>query len=157
MSAMSSEEIKRESEEASEEVKDILDDLESVSPGITEGAAATAGAAIGAGGSLVALSTLGTAGLSAAGITSGLATAGALVGGGMVAGISVLAAPIALLGIGAFALAGRKKKARLAAALRTAIEKLYAVQSRLLANAEHFKVELQFVNTQIARLSKKAA
>lgn len=39
-------------------------------------------------------------GLSAAGITSGLAAAGTIIGGGMVSGIFVLAAPVAILGMG---------------------------------------------------------
>lgn len=67
------------------------------------------GSGVGAAASFGALYTLGTTGVSAAGITSGLATAGSIVGGGMVAGIAVLAAPVAVLGIGGYAIVKHKK------------------------------------------------
>lgn len=76
---------------------------------LLEGAAALAGSGVGAAASFGALYTLGTTGVSAAGITSGLATAGSIVGGGMVAGIAVLAAPVAVLGIGGYAIVKHKK------------------------------------------------
>ena len=54
------------------------------------------GAAAGTVGSIVAISSAGTAGLSAAGITSGLAAIGGTVGGGMAAGTAIaVAAPAA--------------------------------------------------------------
>jgi hypothetical protein len=60
---------------------------------------AVAGVGVGGAVSLATLSSLGTvSGLSAAGITSGLTAAGGLVGGGMLAGLSVVAAPVAVLG-----------------------------------------------------------
>lgn len=150
-----SEELKQMGTKATQEVKDILDRLEKDYPGITEGMATALGTSVGAAGSLAALYALGTTGLSAAGITSGLATAGALVGGGMVAGIGVLAAPIAILGIGGYAIAKRRKNAKLAAALATAIQKLYEIQERLTKNAEYFKEEIAGIKTVIAVLMKK--
>ena len=134
------------------EIKSIIEQLESDAPGVTEGLGALIGSASGGAIALTALSSLGVAGLSAAGITSGLATAGALVGGGMVAGIGVLAAPIALLGIGGYALANRWKKAKMLAALNTALEKLYAIQKRLLSNAEHYKEELASLSALVEAL-----
>ncbi|MBQ7155848.1 MAG: hypothetical protein IJR85_09880 [Synergistaceae bacterium] len=138
------------------EIKNIMKQLEDDAPGVTEGLGALIGSGIGGAGALAALSSLGYAGLSAAGITSGLATAGALVGGGMVAGIGVLAAPIALLGIGGYALANRRKKSRMLAALNVAIEKLYTIQRRLQENANHYREELGALNALVdALLTKK--
>ncbi len=124
------------------EIKSIMTQLESDAPGVTEGLGTLIGSTAGGAISLTALSTLGISGLSAAGITTGLATAGSIIGGGMVAGIGVLAAPIALLGLGGYALAKRRKKARMLSALNVAIEKLYAIQTRLKNNAERFREEL---------------
>ena len=138
--------------EIGKEIKSIMDRLENDAPGATEGLGALVGAVSGGAVALGALSTLGVAGLNAAGITSGLAAAGALIGGGMVAGIGVLAAPIALLGIGGYALANRWKKAKMLAALNTAIEKLYAIQKRLLSNAEHYKEELATLSALVEAL-----
>lgn len=137
------------------EIKSIMEQLENDAPGATEGLGALVGAASGGAIALTALSSLGVAGLSAAGITSGLATAGALIGDGMVAGIGVLAAPIALLGIGGYALANRRKKAKMLAALNTAIEKLYAIQRRLKSNAEHYKEELTALGALVEALLAK--
>ncbi len=142
-------------EKAGQEVKNILEQLEKDAPGAVEGLSALLGSGIGGAASFTALSTLGFAGLSAAGITSGLATAGALVGGGMVAGIGVLAAPIAMLGITGYALAKRYKQSKLTAALVTALEKLHAVQQRLLQNAEYFKEEIAGLSAMISLLAHK--
>lgn len=141
--------------QATREVKAALDELENDYPGVTEGMATALASGAGAAGSLAALYGLGVTGLSAAGITSGLAAAGSLVGGGMVAGIGVLAAPIALLGIGAYAIAKKKKNAKLAAALGAAIRKLYEIQERLMQNAEYFKEEIAGIKAAIDLLTKK--
>ncbi|WP_440074107.1 hypothetical protein [Pseudomonas fragariae (ex Marin et al. 2024)] len=148
-------EINRVRTEATNQVKAILDQLENDYPGVTEGLAAALGSTAGAAGSLGALYMLGVSGLSGAGITSGLATAGALVGGGMVAGIGVLAAPIALLAVGGYALVKRRKNAKLAAALGGAISKLYNIQERLLKNAETFKAEIAAIKQTIDMLTRK--
>lgn len=148
-------EIQKEKEKANWEVKQIVSELENDFPGITEGLAAFLGSSVAAGGSLAALSALGVSGLSAAGITSGLATAGAIVGGGMVAGIGVLAAPIAVLGVAGYAIAKKRKNAKLSAALSTAIKKLYNIQNRLIANAEYYKEELAGINATITLLESK--
>ena len=137
------------------EIKRIMTQLESDAPGVTEGLGALIGSTLGGAGSLAALSSLGVAGLSAAGITSGLATAGALVGGGMLAGIGVLAAPITLLGLGGYALAKKRKKARMLTALNVAIEKLYATQKRLKDNAERFREELGALTSLVEALRTK--
>lgn len=141
--------------QATREVKAALDELENDYPGVTEGMATALASGAGAAGSLAALYGLGVTGLSAAGITSGLAAAGSLVGGGMVAGIGVLAAPIALLGIGAYAIAKKKKNAKLAAALGAAIRKLYEIQERLMQNAEYFKEEIAGIKAAVDLLTKK--
>lgn len=80
---------------------------------IKEVLGAVAGAGVGGLASFGLLGALGVAGYSAAGITSGLAAAGGLVGGGMVAGIGVLAAPVAILGVGGYALISKHKKNKL--------------------------------------------
>lgn len=137
------------------EIKSIMTELENDAPGVTEGLGTLIGSVSGGAISLAALSTLGISGLSAAGITSGLATAGALLGGGMVVGIGVLAAPIALLGIGGYAFAKKRKKARMLSALNVAIEKLYAIQKRLKDNAEHFREELGALTSLVEALQMK--
>lgn len=137
------------------EIKSIMTELENDAPGVTEGLGTLIGSVSGGAISLAALSTLGISGLSAAGITSGLATAGALLGGGMVVGIGVLAAPIALLGIGGYALAKKRKKARMLSALNVAIEKLYAIQTRLKNNAERFREELGALTSLVEALKTK--
>lgn len=153
---MTQEQVAHVRKQATEEVSAALNSLENDYPGITEGLASVLGSGTGALGSLGALYFGGkVVGLSAAGITSGLATAGALVGGGMAAGIAVLAAPIALLGIGGYAIAKKKKNAKLAVALSTAIRKLYDVQERLLKNAEYFKEEIASIKATIDLLTKK--
>ncbi|MGL5799438.1 MAG: hypothetical protein ACRCYN_05130, partial [Plesiomonas sp.] len=73
----------------------------------------------------------------------------------MVAGVGVLAAPVALLGIGAYALVKKRKNAKLAAALGEAIKKLFNIQERLIMNAEYFKEEIAAIKAVIDMLSKK--
>jgi len=149
-------ELDREKELASKEIKSILDELSKIDPSITEGIAAALGSALGAGGSLAALSFIGAvSGLSAAGITSGLAAAGSIVGGGMAAGIGVLAAPVAILGVAGYAIAKSMKNSKSVAALNTAIMKLYKIQSKLAANAKYFQAELNTLNIVIGELEKK--
>lgn len=148
-------EIEQMKNQATREVKEVVDQLENDYPGVTEGMATALGSGVGAAGSLAALYGLGVTGFSAAGITSGLAAAGSIVGGGMVAGIGVLAAPVALLGVGAYAIAKEKKNAKLAAALGTTIRKLYEIQERLMQNAEYFKEEIAGIKAAIDLLTKK--
>ena len=153
---MTDEQIKNEQEFAQKEVADTLKKLESDYPGVTEGLATAIGSGAGAAGSLAALILGGkVVGLSAAGITSGLSAAGALVGGGMAAGIGVLAAPVAILGIAGYALAKKRKNAKMAAALATAIGRLYDVQERLMQNAEYFRAELATIKATIEFLKNK--
>ncbi|MBQ3764196.1 MAG: hypothetical protein IJQ75_03840 [Synergistaceae bacterium] len=137
------------------EIRSIMTELENDAPGVSEGLGTLVGATAGGAASLAALSSLGVAGLSAAGITSGLATAGALIGGGMAAGIGVLAAPIALLGIGGYALANRRKKSRMLSALNVAIEKLYSIQRRLQENAYRYREELGALTSLVEALKEK--
>lgn len=49
----------------------------------------------------------------------------------------------------------KKKNAKLAVALGTAIRKLYDVQERLLKNAEFFKEEIASIKATIDLLTKK--
>lgn len=146
---MTQEEIKQEKARAERDVQEIMKRLNSNAPTMTEGLSALLGSGAGAAGSLAALGTLGVSGFSAAGITSGLATAGSIVGGGMVAGIGVLAAPVAILGIAGYAIAKKRKNAKIAAAVATAIKKLYSIQERLMQNAEYFKEELAGINAAL--------
>lgn len=156
MSELTKDDVERMRQEATHEVQSVLNELENDYPGITEGLSTALGAGVGGAASFGALYGLGSVvGLSAPGITSGLAAAGSIVGGGMVAGIGVLAAPVVLLGIGGYTLAKRKKNAKLAVALGTAIGKLYSIQERLLANAEYFKNEIITIRATIDLLTKK--
>lgn len=155
--ALNDNQVKELKDSTEAEVKAVLNKLEKDYPGATEGVATAVGAVVGGAGSLGALSSLGVAGLSAPGITSGLAAAGSIVGGGMVAGIGVLAAPVAILGVTGYALARRRKSAKLAAALGQAIGRLYDIQARLIANAEYFKEEIASIKAVIDTLSKKKA
>ena len=152
---MDTADIKQEREKAAHEINVVMKQLEKDYPGALEGLGAAIGATAGGAGAFGALFLAGTTGLSAAGITSGLAAAGALIGGGMVAGIGVLAAPVAILGIGGYALAKKRKNAKHAAALATAIGKLYDIQSRLMQNAEYFRDELAQVKATIDFLKNR--
>lgn len=149
------EDLVSEKQQAQKEVKEVLDDLARDYPGITEGLAACVGSTLGTVGSLTALYFIGTTGFSAAGITSGLATAGSIVATGMLGGIVVLTLPAALAGVAFFAVAKKRKSARMAASLGVAIKKLYEVQERLMKNAEFFKEEIAEIKTIIAFLQRK--
>ena len=155
MQPIDQKQIERMKVQATSEVKEVLDQLENDYPGVTEGMATVLGSGVGAAGSLAALYGLGVTGFSAAGITSGLAAAGSIVGGGMVAGIGVLAAPVALLGVVGYAIVRKMKNAKLAAALGTAIRKLYEIQERLMRNAEYFKEEIAGIKAAVDLLTKK--
>ncbi len=99
-----------------EEAVDALGDPARVSSDndeINAALSAAGGAGIGAAVSYAALYYAGVTGLSAVGITSGLAALGSVVGGGMLAGVAILAAPIALLGIGGYALAAEENAKKL--------------------------------------------
>ena len=142
--------LERLKEEVKAEFAGVLEDLRKDHPKVVEGAATLVGGTLGGSVSLTALFLGGSVtGLSAAGITSGLGAAGAVVGGGMVAGIGVLAAPVAVLAVGGYAIAKRRRNAKLAVALRTAIEKLHRIQERLTANAEYFREELAEIKAYI--------
>ena len=137
-------------EETKAEFAGVLEDLRKDHPKVVDGAATIVGGALGGSASLTALFFGGSVtGFSATGITSGLGAAGAIVGGGMVAGVAVLAVPVAGLAVGFYAIARQRRSAKLAAALRTAIEKLHQIQERLTANAEHFREELAEIKAYI--------
>jgi hypothetical protein len=155
MSNLTDDEVKQMKDQATKDVKDALDQLEKDYPGASEGLAAVVGATGGGASSTTALYFAGAKGFSASGITSGLAAIGRLVGGGMTAGVALLAVPVAALAVGAYAVTKQRKSARLATALRTAIAKIYAVQERLLQNAEYFKEELAGIKATIEVLQRK--
>ena len=135
--------------EAKAEFAGVVEDLHKDHPQAAEGAAAAVGAVLGGTASWTALVFAGVPGLSAVGITTGLASVGAFVGGGMVVGVGVLAAPPAALAVCGYAVAKRRRNAKLAAALRTAIEKLHGIQERLTANAEYFREEIAEIKAYI--------
>jgi hypothetical protein len=96
-------------------LKSLFDDLDKIDAEVrdgTEAVGAAVGAGIGAAGSFAALYGLGIVGLSGPGIMTALAAAGAIVGGGAVAGVGVLAAPVAALAVGGYALVSHNKKKR---------------------------------------------
>jgi hypothetical protein len=142
-------------EQASQDVRGVLQTLEKTHIGITEGVAASVGAGAGAVGSIAALSSLGTvAGLSAAGVTTGLTAAGGLIGGGMLVGVGVLAAPVVALGAIGYNLATIRKKTKKTAALGLAVKQICDVQSRLIEHEDHFKEELAQINTTLELLTR---
>jgi hypothetical protein len=94
--------IKKTLEEAETGLNDPTRNVKTSS--MPEALGAAIGVGVGGAVSFAALYFGGTVGLSAVGITTGLATVGALVGGGMAAGVAVLAAPIAVFGIGGYAI-----------------------------------------------------
>ena len=150
------EDMERIKEEAMSDFAQTLRELERSHPKVVEGVAAAVGGSLGATASFTALFYGGsTVGLSAAGLTSGLAAAGSFVGGGMAAGVVVLAAPVAALAVCGYAIAKRRRNAKLTAALRTAIDKLHRIQERLVANAEYFKEQLAEVKAWIDQLEKR--
>ncbi len=141
-------EIQRMKDEAHEDMKETIDELRRDEPKAADAAGAVVGIALGGSASFTALYFGGSvAGLSAAGITSGLAAAG--FGAGMLAGIGVLTLPVAILGVGGYAIVKKRRSAKLAAALDRAIEKLYKIQERLIANAEYFRDELAEIKAYI--------
>lgn len=154
-SEFSPEKIQQMKDEAHEGMKETLDELRRDAPKVVDTAAAV-GSTLGGAASFTALYFGGSvAGLSAAGITSGLAAAGGIVGGGMAAGVGVLAAPVAVLGVVGYAIAKKRRNAKLAAALNRAIEKLYAIQERLMANAEYFRGELAEIKEYIGEFERQ--
>lgn len=155
MDQVEGEDLVSEKQQAQKEVKEILDELKQDYPRITEGLAACVGSTFGTAGSLTALYFLGTTGFSAAGITSGLATAGSIVAGGMLPGIVILTLPATLAGVAFYAVAKKRKSARMAASLGVAIKKLYEVQGRFMENAEFFKEEIAEIRAIINYLQEK--
>ena len=149
-SKFSSAKIQQMKDEAHEDMKEALDELRRDAPKVVDAAAAAVGSTLGGAASFTALYFGGSVvGLSAAGMTSGLAAAGAVIGGGMAAGVAVLAAPVAALGIIGYGIAKKRRNAKLATALGRAIEKLYKIQERLMANAEYFREELAEIKAYI--------
>ena len=146
-SKFSSAKIQQMKDEAHEDMKEALDELRRDEPEVADAAGAAVGSILGGAASFTTLYFGGVTGLSAVGITSGLATAG--LGAGMVAGIGVLAAPVAIFGIIGYGIAKKRRNAKLAAALGRAIEKLYKIQERLMANAEYFREELAEIKAYI--------
>lgn len=145
-------EILRMKNKAHKDMKEALDELRRDFPKVVEAAVTLVGGTLGGAASFTALYLGGVTGLSAVGMTTGLATAGAIVGGGMLAGVFVLAAPVAAFGVAGYAIAKKRRNAKLAASLGRAIEKLYKIQERLTANAEYFLEELAEIKAYINQL-----
>jgi hypothetical protein len=112
---------------------------------------AVAGAAAGVGIGVAAVSTAGVVGgLGAAGITSGLATLGGILGGGMLAGIFVAGSPMALLGVGGYAVLHMRNKHKLVEAkralLKDALLKHDAIVTELHAKVAITKDRADYLN-----------
>jgi sugar (pentulose or hexulose) kinase len=120
-----------------------------VSSAIPDIVAAATGAGIGTGISFAALFYAGTTGLSAVGITTALAAAGKLVGGGMVAGIGVLAAPVAVLAVGGYAVASRVRTKKLREekerVLKLAIERQFGINAALSEEVNATKERVEYL------------
>ena len=136
--------------QAVQEVRDVLQELESKHYNITEGMATAVGAGTGAAGSIAALSSLGAvSGLSSAGVSSGLAAAGALIGGGTLVGLGVIVAPVAALGVLGYRLAHKIKESRRSVDLGAAVKKICEIQLRLNRHREQFREELSLIDTTL--------
>jgi len=122
-------------DEASEALKDKSRTIVTSTMSEVLAAAAGAGAGVAVGtGVIAAGAAAGTGG--AAAITSGLAAAGALVGGGMMAGIFVASAPVALLGIGAYAVVSNRNKSKLVQAKELLIQAAVAKRDAIIREQE---------------------
>ncbi len=143
---------------ASEDLREVLHDLEKKHAGITEGLATAIGAGTGAATSLTAMSSLGTvSGLSAAGVKTGLAAAGGLLGGGLLLGIGVLSAPVAALGAVGYGVAKRRQNAKRAAAIGMSAKKICEIQAQLIQHKEYFREELIQIRTILEILTRLKA
>ena len=143
---------------ASQDLRNVLQELENNHAGITEGVATALGAGTGAATSLTAMSSLGTVtGLSAAGVKTGLAAAGGLLGGGTLLGVGVLSAPVAALGMLGYGVAKRRQRAKTAASIGMSAKKICDIQSQLIQHKEHFREELVQIRTILEILTRLKA
>ena len=143
--------------EASEALKDKNRLI--VSSSIPDVLGAALGAGVGGAGSFAALYFAGSVvGLSAAGIASGLAAAGTVVGGGMAAGVFVLAAPVAVLGVGGYAIINyvknKKLKQEKERLYQEALKKHDAIQSQLKHEVNASKERIDYLNSLTILLSR---
>src|SRR5690242_1438052 len=109
------------------EIPEILGAVAGVGTGLTIGAAA--------------VSVAGVSGVSAVGITSGLAALGAIVGGGMLAGVFVAGAPMAVLGVGGYAVLHWRNR-RILCEAKDALLQDALLKHDAIAKELHGKVEL---------------
>ena len=145
-SEFSLERIQPMKDEAYESMKEAIDELRRDEPKVVDSAAATVGSVLGGGASFTALHFAGGTGLSAA------------AGYGLAAAATRLVAPVAALAVVGsvwYAIAMKRRNAKLAAALNRAIEKLHATEERLMANAEYFREELAELKAWIEELERR--
>lgn len=121
-----------------EMLKNVHDDFPEI-----QGLGALLGTATGGTISYALLYSLGTTGLSAVGITSGLAAAG--LGAGMVAGVGALMLPVAILGVGAYALLGKIKKNSKIETVNNIYQKCLELQIEILPEKEKFEEEIKAI------------
>lgn len=146
-------------------LKKLFDDLDQLNDEASsegEVAGAATGAGIGGAASFAALYGLGVPGFSAVGITSALAAAGSIVGGGMVAGVGVLAAPVAVLAVGGYALVNHNKQKRVRGLQRDVLAKAVSQQNAILQRlqrkhnlSEAAVAELRAKNEVLAQIIRK--
>lgn len=139
-----------------------LDLLDAEVEGRGDVAGAAVGAGVGGAAAFGALYGLGTTGLGAVGVSSGLAAAGALVGGGVMAGVGVLAAPVAVLAAGGFAVARHRRRRRVATLQSQVLAKAVTRQSEVLRCLEadsgatdQQRVELRARNDTLAEIIRR--
>ena len=142
--------------EASEALKDKSRIIVNSSIPEVLGAALCAGA--GGAISFGAIYFLGVAGLSGSGIMSGLSALGGIVGGGAAAGIFVAAAPVAILGVGGYAVLNhsknkklKKEKERL---YQEALRKHDAIINQLNKEVNASKERVDYLNSLVILLSR---
>ena len=145
----SPERIQQMKDETYESMKVAIDELRRDEPEVVDEAAAAVGSILGGRAAFTALYFAGVTGLVGAEITSRLAAA--------------VAVPAAALGAiwyanskkRWYANSKKRRNAELAAALKRANEKLYAIQEQLMANAEHFAEEVAELKAWITELENQ--
>ena len=152
-------------------LKTLFDDLDKIDTEVqvgSEGVGALVGGGVGAAGAFAALYGLGIVGLSGPGIMTGLAAAGTLIGGGAAAGVGVLAAPVAILAVGGYALMNYRKKKRVrelqGQVLAKAIGKQNEIIRKLAGRAElsntvvcELEARLELLHQVVGKMQAKLA
>ena len=134
-SEFSPEKIQRMKDEAQESMKEVISELQQDAPKVVDAVAATVGSTLGGGALFTARHFGGSVDLSGAG--------------------KVVVAVGVVLGTIWYVITTKRRHAKEVAALNRAIEKLYAIQERLMENAEHYRELLAELKAWIDELERR--